>query len=435
MRKLYVIDTSVLIHDPECIYKFEGNDVAIPIFVIVELDDLKERKKGHVAFASRVASRTIQSIKGDDGDLQEGVYLEEQDITVRVIGTTGGVGIQALQENNNPRKMDLWIMQSALDMKSQYDKVVLVSKDLNLRLLSQGEGLAAEDYENDKISIKTVHTGFRHIGENPIFPSIYNPELDIPTHEFIEDPTPNEFYLGTHDGKKFVIQNIDGNLRPVLKNFHGTIRPKNIEQRMAMALLLSEDVKLVSLIGKAGTGKTIIALASAITQLHQPYEQIVLSKPIVDMGNSLGFLPGDKDEKMAPWIASYFDNLDKIIPSKTTIGKKTEPNWKYLLDTQSLVIQPLNSIRGRSIDNAFMIIDEAQNLTPHEIKTIITRAGEGTKVVIMGDPYQVDSPFLDQNSNGLTYVTEKMKNSKIFGSVFFSKGVRSTLAEEAANLL
>lgn len=435
MRKLYVIDTSVLIHDPECIYKFKGNDVAIPIFVIVELDDLKERKKGHVAFASRVASRTIQSIKGDDGDLQTGVYLTEEDITVKVIGTTGGVGIQALQENNNPRKMDLWIMQSALEMKEHYDKVILVSKDLNLRLLSQGEGLDAEDYENDKISLKTVHTGFRHIGESPIFPSIYNPELDIPTHEFIEEPKPNEFYLGTHEGKKFVIQNVDGHLRPVLKNFQGTIRPKNIEQRMAMALLMSEDIKLVSLIGKAGTGKTIIALASAITQLHNPYEQIVLSKPIVDMGNSLGFLPGDKDEKMAPWIASYFDNLDKIIPSKTTINKKTEPNWQYLFDTQSLVIQPLNSIRGRSIDNAFMIIDEAQNLTPHEIKTIITRAGEGTKVVIMGDPYQVDNPFLDQNSNGLTYVTEKMKSSKIFGSVLFSKGVRSTLAEEAANLL
>ena len=435
MRKLYVIDTSVLIHDPECIYKFEGNDVAIPIFVIVELDDLKERKKGHVAFASRVASRTIQSIKGADGDLQKGVHLAEQDITVKVIGTTGGVGIQALQENNNPRKMDLWIMQSALEMKEHYDKVILVSKDLNLRLLSQGEGLDAEDYENDKISLKAVHTGFRHIGESPIFPSIYNPELDIPTHEFIEDPKPNEFYLGTHQDKKFVIQNVDGYLKPVLKNFQGTIRPKNIEQRMAMALLMSEDVKLVSLIGKAGTGKTIIALASAITQLHNPYEQIVLSKPIVDMGNSLGFLPGDKDEKMAPWIASYFDNLDKIIPSKTTINKKTEPNWKYLFDTQSLVIQPLNSIRGRSIDNAFMIIDEAQNLTPHEIKTIITRAGEGTKVVIMGDPYQVDNPFLDQNSNGLTYVTEKMKSSKIFGSVLFSKGVRSTLAEEAANLL
>ena len=147
-------------------------------------------------------------------------------------------------------------MQSALDMKAHYDKVVLVSKDLNLRLLSQGEGLDAEDYENDKISIKTVHTGFRHIGENPIFPSIYNPELEIPTHEFIEDPTPNEFYLGTFEGKKFVIQNVNGSLRPVLKNFHGTIRP-NIEQRMAMALLLSEDIKLVSLIGKAGTGKTI----------------------------------------------------------------------------------------------------------------------------------------------------------------------------------
>ena len=177
-------------------------------------------------------------------------------------------------------------------------------------------------------------------------------------------------------------------------------------------------MKLVSLIGKAGTGKTII-VTSAITLAASTLRANRLVKPIVDMGNSLGFLPGDKDEKMAPWIASYFDNLDKIIPSKTTIGKKTEPNWKYLLDTQSLVIQPLNSIRGRSIDNAFMIIDEAQNLTPHEIKTIITRAGEGTKVVIMGDPYQVDSPFLIV-SNGLTYVTEKMKNP-VLGRYFSAR--------------
>ena len=437
MRKLFVIDTSVLIHDPECLYEFKGNDVGIPIFVIIELDDLKERKKGKVAHASRQASRTIQEIQGADGDLQNGVYLEEQDITVKVIGTTGGVGIQALQENNNPRKMDLWIMQSALDMRAHYDKVVLVSKDLNLRLLSKGEGLDAEDYEKDKTNVSELNKGFRFIGNSPMFPKTYIPDIDIPTEEFIDDPLPNEMIVGTWDNKQFVVQNQNGFLKPIPRHFDSSITPRNIEQRMAMHLLTSENIRLVSLVGKAGTGKTIIALACAMGLLGNGYQQVILSKPIVDMGNSIGFLPGDMEEKMAPWVASYYDNFDKIMPSQTTLGngKRKEPNWKYLLETQELIIQPLNSIRGRSIDQAFMIIDEAQNLTPHELKTIITRAGEGTKVVIMGDPFQVDSPFMDQNSNGLTYVTDKMKHSTLFGSVFFSQGVRSDLAEEAANLL
>lgn len=443
MRKLYVIDTSVLIHDPDCIYKFVGNDVAIPIFVIVELDDLKEKKhKPNVAYASRCASRTIQDIH-ELGDIREGVFLEDKDINVRVIGTTGGEGgIKALQESNNPRKMDLWILQSALNEQSDDTEVILVSKDLNLRLLAEGEGIIAEDYETNKVLVSEVYKGFRDLGENPTSAELYIPDIDVQATDWIEDPIENEFFISSSDGKQFLSRNKSGVLVPVDKDFNVSLTPRNIEQRMALDILLDPAIKLICLVGKAGTGKTILALAGALSQLHSPYERIMLSKPIIDMGNSIGFLPGELDDKLAPWMESYFDNLSQLIPSKTKIqvgGKystsKEVPHWRYLLDTGSIVMQPINSIRGRSISDAFMIIDEAQNLTPHEVKTLITRAAEGTKVILMGDPFQVDNAFLDRNSNGLTYVCEKMKGAKIFGAVFFSKGVRSELAEEAATRL
>lgn len=438
MRNLYVIDTSVLIHDPDCLYKFVGNDVALPIFVIVELDDLKEKKnKPNVSFASRCASRTIQNIH-ELGNIRKGVYLEEQDINVKVIGTTGGE-IQALQETTNPRKMDLWIMQSALSMREEYENVILVSKDLNLRLLAEGEGLVAEDYETNRVVLSEVYKGFRDIGEQPRAPEVYIPNIQILTTEMVDDPILNEFYLARYENKPFLLKNSSGYVLPVEKEFDVSVEPRNVEQRMALDILLNPDISLICLIGKAGTGKTFLALAGALAQLDSKYERILLSKPILDMGNSIGFLPGDLDEKLAPWMESYFDNLDQLIPTRTSLdwagGKKSVANWKYLLDTGSIIMQPINSIRGRSISKAYMIIDEAQNLTPHEIKTIITRAAEGTKVVLMGDPFQVDNQFLDQNSNGLTYVCEKMKGSTIFGAVFFSEGVRSELAEEAANRL
>ena len=441
MKKLYVIDTSVLIHDPDCITKFLDNDVAIPIFVIVELDDLKEKKhKPNVAFASRCASRTIQNVH-ELGDIRKGVVLEDQNITVKVIGTTGGEGgIKALQESNNPRKMDLWILQSALNEQKNYEEVILVSKDLNLRLLAEGEGLIAEDYETNKVLVSEVYKGFRDLGEVENSAELYIPELDVEAEEWVEEPLENEFFVSACEGKQFLSRNKLGVLVPVDKDFSTTISPRNIEQRMALDILLDPSIKLICLVGKAGTGKTILALAGALAQLHNPYDKIMLSKPIIDMGNSIGFLPGELDDKLAPWMESYFDNLSQLIPNKTkvSVGKYTSkdvPHWRYLIDTGSIVMQPINSIRGRSISDAYMIIDEAQNLTPHEVKTLITRAAEGTKVILMGDPFQVDSPFLDQNSNGLTYVCEKMKGSKIFGAVFFSQGVRSELAEEAATRL
>jgi PhoH-like ATPase len=338
--------------------------------------------------------------------------------------------------------MDLWILQSALNEQANYEEVLLVSKDLNLRLLAEGEGLVAEDYETNKVLVSEVYKGFRDLGEIPYSAELYIPDVEIEADEWVEEPLENEFYISQTDGKQFLSRNEAGVLVPVDKEFSTSIQPRNIEQRMALDILLDPSIKLICLVGKAGTGKTILALAGALAQLHNPYDKIMLSKPIIDMGNSIGFLPGELDDKLAPWMESYFDNLSQLIPSKTKIqvgGKystsKDVPHWRYLLDTGSIVMQPINSIRGRSISDAYMIIDEAQNLTPHEVKTLITRAAEGTKVILMGDPFQVDSPFLDQNSNGLTYVCEKMKGSRIFGAVFFSQGVRSELAEEAATRL
>lgn len=445
MRKTFIIDTSVLIHDPECIYSFTNNEVCIPIFVIIELDDLKISKRSNVAYSARTASRTLVAIQ-EFGSLNDpdGIHLEEQDIIVRVVGSTSGVGVKSLQESNNPRKMDLWILQCALDLQEELgdeSEVILVSKDMNMRLLAEAEGLVAEDYENDKVPVETMHTGFRDIGYQDFCNGLYIPDVELPCDEFINDPIENEFYLATDlKDKQHLIRNKGGNLIIVPKQFDVSIDWRNQEQRMALEILMDQDISLVSLVGKAGTGKTFLALACAMAQLHSPYEKIILSKPTVDMGRGIGFLPGDLDEKLAPWMQSYFDNLDQLVPGTADKGnffsgtKKTK-NWNYLIDTDTLQIQPINSIRGRSISNAIMIIDEAQNLTPHEVKTLITRAAEGTKIILSGDPFQVDDPFLDQNSNGLTYVTQRMKGSEIFATVFFTEGVRSKLAEQAANRL
>lgn len=443
MRKTFVIDTSVLIHDPECIYSFANNEVCIPIFVIIELDDLKLSKRTNVAYSARTASRNLVSIQ-EYGSLNDpdGIHLENEDIIVRVIGSTAGVGVKSLQESNNPRKMDLWILESALTLQEEMGEesdIVLVSKDINLRLLAEAEGLVAEDYESDKVPVETMYSGYRELGYQDWVGELYIPDSELLADEKIEDTVENEFYLASSDhNRQFLMRNKEGVLTPVPKEFDVSIDWRNQEQRMALDILLDKKISLVSLVGKAGTGKTFLALACAMSQLGSTYEKIILSKPTVDMGRGIGFLPGDLDEKLAPWMQSYFDNLDQLMPASegSFLGTKSKrKNWTYMLDTDMLQIQPINSIRGRSISKAIMIIDEAQNLTPHEVKTLITRAAEGTKIILSGDPFQVDDPFLDQNSNGLTYVTQRMMGSEIFGTVFFTEGVRSKLAEQAANRL
>lgn len=448
MRKSFVLDTSVFIHDPNCIFSFKGNTVCIPIFVIIELDDLKISQRSNVAYLAREASRSIVTVR-DQGSLNnpEGVYLEEEDVTVKVIGSTSGVGIKALQESNNPRKMDLWILESGIALQKDLGEegdVVLISKDINLRLLAEAEGLVAEDYESDKVDVDDMYTGFQDVGENPQSDLTFYEK--VPSDEFMEDPIENEFYLSQHRGKEFLSRNVGGFIRPVPQHFGiKNVNWRNIEQRMALDILMDPNIKLISLVGKAGTGKTFLALAAALEQLNKRegshYDRIVLSKPIVDLGSGIGFLPGGLDEKMDPWMQSYYDNLEQLITEDNNPFHKkggdgnSNKMWYYLVEMGMLQIQPINYIRGRSISNSIMIIDEAQNLTPHEITTILTRAAEGTKVIIMGDPFQIDHPFLDKNSNGLTFVTERMKGLDLFATVFFTEGVRSALAEEATNRL
>ena len=451
--KIFVLDTSVLIHDPSAFSSFENSHIAIPIFVIMELDELKERKDFHVSSAARMASRSIIDLM-NYGSLHdpEGITNPKNNSTYYIISSEKGEGLDALQESKNNRKMDLLILSSALALQLRFSnhRVVLISRDVNLRILANSEGLEAEDYTKDKVDIGSLYRGWTSLKEGDFDPlvlsNLYTPEAEIHTDENIylrDEFIENEFFVfGHEDGtttKQHLAINKGGHLSYVPKNFKGVrISPRNLEQRMALSVLMDPEISLVTLIGRAGTGKTFLALAAALAQIeHGPYEKILLTKPNVAMGQDIGYLPGSENDKMKPWMQSFFDNLDQLFPSeKEDLFHKTpEKPWEHLFFSGGMEIQPVYSVRGRSICNAFVIIDEAQNLTPHETKTLITRAAEGTKVILCGDPYQVDRRFMDQHSTGITYVTKRMMGACEFGTVYFKTGVRSTLAELAATRL
>jgi PhoH-like ATPase len=340
---------------------------------------------------------------------------------------------------------------SQLASSGKYGKVSLISKDVNLRVLADIEGLIAEDYEPDRVSFNELYTGYRVVEEfdASAVAMVYTPsEVLRPEMLGLDGLHPKEFVILRDPQQEILLRydDVADRLLPVPHEFGrlDTIQPRNIEQRMALSLLLDPEVELVTMVGKAGTGKTFIALAAALAQLRhghggRGYDRILLSKPVVAMGQDLGYLPGDLEAKMQPWMNSFFDNLDQLIKSGDEAAHKganrSTKGWEYLFQTGELEIQPLHSIRGRSIPSAFMFIDEAQNLTPHEVKTVITRAANGTKVVLSGDPYQVDNHFLDQHSNGLVHVTERVRDSRFTGTVFFTRGERSRLSELAATRL
>ena len=446
-ERIYVLDTSILIHDPDCLKGFRNTFVAIPIFVVMELDDLKDGHKFEVAAAARAASRGISALR-QLGSLHdpEGVKDETNGTTYYVVANKHGV--EALKETATTRNMDLLILNAALLVQERHpDKeTVLITKDINLRILADAEGLIAEDYDRDRVPIDVLYRGYRFVSEfdETLLASAYLPKAKpIPVKKVgLGDLKPNEFVIFDNGNVRHLFRNKDGCLHRVSKEFRATgIEPRNVEQRMALDLLLDPEIQLVTLVGKAGTGKTFLALAAALAQINPKdegvhYSRILLSKPTVAMGSSdIGFLPGGLEDKMQPWMQSFFDNLDQLITTEPKVKESGRRNWDYLLQTGIVEIQTIYTIRGRSIPDAIMFIDEAQNLTPHEIKTIITRAAKGTKVVLSGDPYQCDSRFLDQHSNGITYVTEKMKKELRFGTVFIEHGVRSELSDLAATLL
>jgi len=436
--KIFVLDTNVILHDHTCIYQFKDNDIILPITVLEELDKFK-KGNDQINFQAREFVRILDNIVGEqlfNGGIKLGAELG------KLIIATGKPFSETMKQSFKDDIPDHRILAIADYITKENPKrpTILVSKDINLRMKAKSLGILSEDYKNDKI--KDPHVFEKSITDidgfsDQLIDALYN-EGSFPVNEvnLPNTPTANEFYI-LKGNKSSVLSRFDNAsnrmVRVEKKTAYG-IKPRNAEQTFSLSSLLTPDIKLVSLTGKAGTGKTLLALAAALEQ-HKLYEQILLARPIVALSNKdLGYLPGDASEKISPYMQPLFDNLSVI---KHAFNPRSQEYQKIdeLLKEERLIITPLAYIRGRSLSNAYFIVDEAQNLTPHEIKTIITRAGEGTKMVFTGDLQQIDSPYLDMKSNGLAYMTDKMREQELFSHVNLIKGERSYLAELASDLL
>lgn len=435
-RKTFVIDTNVLIHDPTAIQKFKDNDVVIPLAVLEELDSLK-RYSDETGKNSREVIRYIDSLKTEKiGDLHVGVVIPEGP-KVRILLNVKPERVAGfplpLDRNSNK------FLLSAFLLKEQGESVVIVSKDFVTRVKAEAMDLESEDYENLKTSYEEIYKGLRKV-------EVQKKDIDL----FYKDGTipiagegfrPNEYaLLASPENSSAVCKFSDKSkkLEPLLqisKDIWG-IQPLNIEQRCAIDLLLRDDIQLVTLIGPAGTGKTLLALACGMRKVFDEnvYSRILISRPIVPLGKDIGYLPGTKEEKLYHWMQPIYDNLEFLC--STTSGEGNGPaTLEFIMESKKIEMEAVTYIRGRSLPKMYMIIDEAQNLTPHEVKTIVSRAGKGTKVILTGDATQIDNPYLDKDSNGLTYVVNRFKNHRIYGHMFLDRTERSELASIAADVL
>ncbi len=451
-RKTFVLDTNVILFDPQAIMKLGANDIVIPIIVIEEMDRFKKdlNENGRNA---RQFSRFLDEMRGK-GSLLDGVPLDSKGGVLYIDLPDEKVGLQ-MPGFLEGKTGDNVILATALKHKNIDNRkmVVLITKDTNLRIKADLLGIKAVDYEPGDQRIDELYAGIRYLDCTKEDIDMFFREKRIPLSNLKNTAgiQPNEYVilknivepshtaLGRYDlGSNSIVQLLKG----VADGVWGII-PRNVEQIFAMDMLMNDDMRLVSLVGKAGTGKTLLALAAglSLTIDSGSYARLLVSRPVFPLGKDIGYLPGDIEEKLNPWMAPIFDNLEYILGSgeASTAGKKKQTGgvrkWQELINQGMLNIEPLTYIRGRSIANQYLIVDEAQNLTPHEIKTIITRAGNFTKIVLTGDCYQIDNPYIDSSSNGLTYIVERFKGQKISAHVTLAKGERSELAELAANLL
>lgn len=438
--KLFVLDTNVILHDSGCIQNFEENDVAVPITVLEELDHFKRGNEA-INFQARDFLRALDDLTGDLL-ADKGTSLGPGLGSIRVVlGSEVDPRVKAAFAADTP---DHRILNCALVLQKREvnRRVVLVTKDTNLRMKAKGLGLPAQDYTTDKVeSFDKLYTGKRVI-EDASSESIslfYNNEKGLVPLESvpaITQPVPNENFV-LRNGSKSVLctfRHADQSLVRVEKASTYGISPRNAEQSFALKMLTDDNIKLVTLAGTAGTGKTLLALAAAL-ECRQRYRQILLARPVVPLSNrDLGFLPGDVEAKLDPYMQPLYDNLT-VIRHQFNDSDVAAQRINEMRENEKLMISPLAYIRGRSLQRIFFIIDEAQNLTPHEVKTIITRAGEGTKIVLTGDIRQIDQPYLDALSNGLSYLIHRMKGQPIYGHVTLEKGERSALADLASELL
>ncbi len=439
-KKIFVLDTSVILYNHNSINSFEDNDIAIPITVLEELDNFK---KGNATknFEAREFIRILDKLSGN-GVLQNWVALEGENKGRLIVVMNESVkGKTDATHIFGDEKADHKILNAALKMKENYPscKVIMVSKDVNLRLKAKALNLIAEDFQTGKIqNVEELYTGKILVENLPseIIVKMYEEGFILPAEIGIEEPIPNQYFI-LRNGKSSALayyNPVTRCIERVEKRNNQRIRPRNAEQVFAMHAINNPDVKLVSLQGVAGTGKTLLALAGALEQ-RRNYKQIFLARPIVPLSNKdIGFLPGDVKSKLNPYMEPLFDNL-KFIKNQFNEGDKEYRNFDAMVENEKLVISPLAYIRGRSLSNIIFIVDEAQNLTPHEIKTIITRAGENTKIIFTGDVYQIDTPYLDSQSNGLSYLIDKIKSHPIYAHIKLEKGERSELANLANDLL
>ncbi len=440
-KKNFVLDTNVILHDYKCIENFQENDIYLPIVVLEELDKFK-KGSDQINYNAREFVRQLDTITSNDLFLK-GASLGPGKGTLHIV--TGDKYQDKIYQSFPEKSADHRILSCTLSVaeaeKDKKVKTILVTKDINLRMKARSLGIEVEDYFNDKVvnvdifeRAQDTYDGIDGDLIDQMYASLEGVDADL--FDIKSKLQPNECFI-----LKSVRNSILARYNPFTNKFKkvekGTnfgIMPRNAEQTFAFEVLNDPDVKLIGLTGKAGTGKTLLALASALKQANV-YKQILLARPIVALANKdLGFLPGDEKQKVAPYMQPLFDNLN-VIKGQFAPGASDARKIDDLQKNGQLVIEALAFIRGRSLSETFCIIDEAQNLTPHEIKTIITRAGEGTKMVFTGDIQQIDSPYLDAQSNGLAYMVDKMKGQDLFAHINLIKGERSQLSELASDLL
>ncbi len=433
MKKLYILDTNVLIHDPMSFTKFDDNIVVVPISVIEELDTFKsvadERGK-----AARIVSRRLDEMR-KTGKLNAGVKMENGGTLIVDLDHE-----QVLPKEFLLQQMDNRILNAALWYNKKKHNAILVTKDINLRLKAEAVGVHAEDYESGKVKVDEIYPGLVTLEKSADFVDKFykdktakNTDSDLVANEFV-------IFKAKEDPKKSAMGRVSPADTSVIKMLSPEtspwgIRPLNKEQRCAMDLLLDENVKLVTMIGSAGTGKTLMSLACGLQKAVEEsvYRRLIICRPIVPVGKDIGFIPGTKEEKLSTWMGAIYDNLEFIMDKRHQDDAMQK--FEYLLQNGKIEIASVTHIRGRSLPKQYMIVDDAQNLTPHEIKTILSRAGEGTKVVVTGDPYQIDNPYLDIASNGLMYIVDRFKGQKLYGHLTFTKTERSELAGLVAELM
>jgi PhoH-like ATPase len=438
MKKQFVLDTNVLLHNSDSLFDFGDNDVILPIEVIEELDRFKREadEKGRNA---RQIIRSLDKLRAKER-LGDGVHLENGGRLQVLVQDTSSEKIKGLADNI----IDNLILRAAYFLNSLgKNNVIFVSKDINARIKADAVGMTVMDYEKQKVNFDEIYSGWRRISTSETDINTLHRDGALSVPEGME-LYPNEFVVleDNINSKHTGLGKYRAGQGQIVPLSHKDVKirgitARNVEQHFAFELLLYDDIKLVTLMGSAGTGKTLIALAAGINKVidDRRYMKLLVSRPIIPFGKDIGYLPGDKEDKMKNWMQPIFDNLRLLVQSN---GEDVEGKVNKLIHSRggkTIEVEVLTYIRGRSIPKQYIIVDEAQNLTPHEVKTIISRAGEDTKIILTGDPFQIDSPYLDAGSNGLSYVVERMKGQDVFGHINLMKSERSELASLAAQIL